>query len=160
MTSYPLGRAKETAQIIADTIKEETSQQIEIIEDSQAREFDFGEAEGKRESELTSEQKSQVDEIQKGWNATARVNGGESFTDLLLRRYQALEELSRQERYRGMTVVLVGHGMQLNADRILLGYENLLDHLRRIHYRGEGYTLPNAAPTLLSAPAGFSTRKA
>lgn len=153
MTS-PLGRARETAQIIVEMVQERTDKIIELIVDEQAKELDFGDLESKAKGELTSEQKEQADRIRQGLDVTVRPANGESFKDLLLRRHEALKGLSRQERYRGKTVVLIGHGMLFSADRILLGDETLLDHLHRIHYQGEGYELPNARPILLSAPAG------
>lgn len=131
-----LARSKETAQIFVDLVKERTGITLEMAADADADEISFGVAANKPyekpdEKTQTKLEKYGIDptplsdgetRIQKAYldgNATAKFEEGESFIDVLVKSKRLLQKLNW--KYSGKTVVLVGHGTQLNAVRVLLG---------------------------------------
>lgn len=98
--SSDLSRTRETAEIIAASLK------LEVNSEPRLRELCFGEWEGKTFSEAYRDYQ---DEFKQWYENTMefQVPGGESFTQLLERSWQAMTDVA--ERHQG-TVLIVSHG--------------------------------------------------
>jgi hypothetical protein len=88
-----------------------------------------------------------VDRYRRGLDATVRPGGGETFIELLIRSKELLQKLN--SLYQNRTVVIFGHGTQLNALRVVMGDRALLDDTGYINWRSES-AIPNATPILLA----------
>lgn len=129
-------RAQETARIFIDLVKARTGIELRMEADEDADEISFGACGNAPYETPTQEVREKLeeyginpnimsaenDEIRKKWmagNAVISFENGESFIDVLIRQKRLLERLNR--KYAGKTIVMIGHGTQLNAVRTLLG---------------------------------------
>lgn len=102
----PIPRARETAQIVADTLS------VPLTLADGLREFDCGLLEGRGDEAAWAEHLS----VQNRWfegEVEARIEGGESFVDMETRFRSALE--MAEQRHAGESVLLVAHGAVLGA---------------------------------------------
>ena len=129
-------RATETAEIFVSIVKERTGISLDMVVEEDADEISFGVA-GNRPYETPDEASRKKLEqygidltplaahektVQHAYlegNAFASFVDGESFIDVMIRQKKLLERLN--QLYRGKTVVMIGHGTQLNALRVVLG---------------------------------------
>ena len=137
-----LERSKETAQAFVDLVKERTGIDLEVVSDKDADEISFGVAGNKPYEKPSEETKKTLekygidatpmsdDELgtQKAYldgDATAAFEKGENFLEVIVRSKRLLQKLNW--KYKGKTVVMVGHGTQLNAVRVILGNDLKLE---------------------------------
>ena len=130
-----LSRSKQTAQYFIDKVKKETGLDLVSVEEEDATEISFGVCgntpyiepteeirrkltEAGISTEAMSSENEEMRQVWLGGNAVIKFEGGESFVDVLIRTKRLIEKLNR--KYKGKIVVLVGHGTQLTAMRILL----------------------------------------
>ncbi|MDP3956775.1 MAG: class I tRNA ligase family protein, partial [bacterium] len=101
--SSPLLRAKETADIIAETIG------VEVIVDAALQEKSHGDADGMTQDEIRNKYGDQYD-------YDLKVPNGESYRELEARIWQAFRE--HKEKHGHKNIVITGHG---GAIRTLIG---------------------------------------
>ncbi len=112
--SSPLGRAKATAQVIADQFD------LRVMDCPEFQEISFGEWEGKSWADLRNlypEGFAQWEHAPHSY----RFPGGETMDDVLVRAKAKLEELV--QRHPGETICIVSHGITLKVlVTSILGY--------------------------------------
>jgi broad specificity phosphatase PhoE len=131
-----LSRSKQTAAPFIKLVEERTGIKLETIPENDANEISFGACNntplvppsdavkqelikyGINSDGMSPEDKDISAKWSKG-DASAKFRGGESFLDVMIRSKRLLEALN--EKYKGKaTVVLIGHGAQINAMQVLL----------------------------------------
>lgn len=143
-------RSQETAKAFVSLVKERTGISLTVVAEEDADEISFGVAANRPYVDPdndTLEQLSKygvditpLNELEKtvqtaylAGHAGAKFEDGENFLDVLMRQKRLLTKLNKE--HRGKTVVMVGHGTQLNAVRVLLGDD--IDHPHEyIDWRG------------------------
>lgn len=127
------GRAKETAKFFTELVKEKIGVVIEPVEEKLANEKSYGIWDNKDSEKFSAEQQALALRYRKGLDAALRPERGESFLDLLIRTKELLDKLNRL--YKGKTIVIISHGVQLRAIQALLGDRSLVDETGQIDWR-------------------------
>lgn len=144
-------RAKNTAAVFADLVRRRTGRNITVIEDELANEKASGAIDNKALADMSpAELTVYVDKYRKGRDATARLEGGESYIDVLIRARKLLDKLN--SLYEGKTVILFGHAAHISAIQVLLGDRALVDEDGLIDWRKN--KIYNGQVMLLSDIAG------
>lgn len=103
----PLERARETAKIILD------GRDVPVISDKRIMEMAFGEYEGKCRSKERWELPKEFELFFEDPEHYKAPKGGESFADVKRRTGEFLQELYRNNDYKGSNVLITTHGAAL-----------------------------------------------
>jgi broad specificity phosphatase PhoE len=118
-----------------------------------ADESHYGISQNKKPDQISSDEWKRIRMLLQGRDVTVRPTDGESFLDLLVRAQKWLTMVNAL--YPGRTVVLFGHGLFINALRVLLKDESLLDKEGYINYFA-GKVFGNGEFALLTGSAELS----
>jgi len=126
--SSPLGRAKETAFIISDTLNRERD---EILFDNRVQEVNYGIFEGKTKSFCKTTYAKEFEEREANKWSYALADGGESYEMVTQRLYGWLQEIKDEK-----SILLVAHEMISRALRgIYCNYPK--DKMLKLHHKND-----------------------
>jgi len=140
----PLQRPRATADIFCEYVKAKTNGKVclRVQVEPDAIERNYGDLSGTSKTTLIS-----TSEHLKP-NALVAYPGGESFLDVLKRRYRLLLKLN--DKYKRKTVIEFGHESGLRATSVLLADPQAMDEQGSINWRQ--LKIANGVPILLFDP--------
>ncbi len=136
----PLGRTRETAKAFLDEFEAQTDIALSVITEKKLAESCFGVIEGLTLNEVEDEELRKLAEYFRAeQDATVDWKGtGESYLDVIIRADTLLAELNQQYAQRPVLVIAFSHGAFINALRVAVADEALIEEDGMIAFRRNG----------------------
>lgn len=136
----PLGRTRETAKAFLDEFEAQTDIALSVITEKKLAESCFGVIEGLTLNEVEDEELRKLAEYFRAeQDATVDWKGtGESYLDVIIRADTLLAKLNQQYAQRPVLVIAFSHGAFINALRVAVADEALIEEDGMIAFRRNG----------------------
>lgn len=136
----PLGRTRETAKAFLGEFEAQTDIALSVITEKKLAESCFGVIEGLTLNEVEDEELRKLAEYFRAeQDATVDWKGtGESYLDVIIRADTLLAELNQQYAQRPVLVIAFSHGAFINALRVAVADEALIEEDGMIAFRRNG----------------------